>query len=109
MAKRKKSELQQRLETFDKRMEGKTLTPKEEETREELVSQIAAETFKKLAEIRGNRALRAILGLQMLANPGKYVYTPKQIDTLKDAFKQQLESCFAAFDGKSTAKKGLTL
>jgi len=68
-----------------------------------------AAKFKELAEVRANRALKAIQGLSKLANPNKYKYTDAQVKKLADAFKVALGQCFDAFEGRLTVTQGIEL
>lgn len=68
--------------------------------------------FKKLANIRGKRAIRAIQGLGKLAS-GRYRFTEKDVETMEAAFKKTLGEVFAAFGAAlkapQTAAKSDTL
>lgn len=65
--------------------------------------------FKKAAEKKANTALRGIAGLGNLANPNKYAHNADQVNTLKEAFKDALDSAFAALDAKKVPTGGIEL
>lgn len=65
-----------------------------------------ADQFKVLANMRANRALRAIEGLSKLANKNRYKYSPEQVAKLEGAFKEALGACFAAFKTGSAPVTG---
>lgn len=54
--------------------------------------------FKKLANVRGKRAIRAIQGLGKLAHRGKYGFDADDVRTMETAFKRVLGDVFASFD-----------
>lgn len=65
--------------------------------------------WKELAEKRANRIIKGIESLSKLSAKSRYSYTPKQIETLKEAFEAAFDECFARYAGSVTKTSGLKL
>lgn len=97
------------LAAFDKKIGDADMTDAQKKQRVELVNALRSAKFKKSASKHGSTALSAIEKLTQCANTKRYAYTTQQVEQLKKAFKDALEGCFGAFDGKLATKAKLAL
>lgn len=67
------------------------------------------ENFKRLAEARTNKILKAITLLGNLSNKSYYDYTDKQIDAIFNAIQEELEKQKSRFEAKEDKTKRFRL
>lgn len=97
---RKKLESEVRLSEFNKRYEGKTLTPAQEQEGEKLAAAVRSEKFKHAGKRNVDRIMGACANLAKLAASKRYAHTPEQVEKIGAALAAAFESVRGAFAGK---------
>ena len=64
-----------------------------------------AENFKRIAEARTNKIIKAISLLGNLSNKSYYEYTPEQINAIFDAIQEELDLQRSHFNKEEKKKK----
>lgn len=106
---REKSPEEVKLAAFLDKLGDKEPTAAQVKELNDLEQNVRAAKFKKGAELHGLRILNSLDKLTGLANPRKFHYTEKQVESLRTAFNDKLTALFATFAGKKAAGAKLDL